>query len=200
MVQVMDHHVCQSPHLWWKRDCIHGWLLWCSTKNFHHVHSRSQSIFILDWDRLRRRKNLQIFLNAIPCNHKFLMSHLALYTISIHNIIGEKLLYNLWIDNPNRVQQFGPSSFFEHLKDESAFKWFQLHDPFHDDRFILIAVIVLHIGFSRLEMIRISVCTFGRGFLGGCMFSRSHLCKGTQTKKNQVRTHKTEHKTWLDSS
>ena len=123
-VQVMDHHICQSPHLRWTWDCIHGWLFRCTTKYLHHLLSQSQSIFILDWDWLRGRTNLQKFLNAIPCNHKFFVPHLVIYTVSFHNSIWEKFSYDLWVDNPNRVQQPGPSPFFEHLRDEGVLKGF----------------------------------------------------------------------------
>ena len=181
--------MCQSPHLWWKKDCIHGRLLWCTTKNFHHVCNRSQFIFILDWDRLRRRTNLQIFLNAVPCNHKFLVSHPAFYMISVHNSIGEKLVDNLWIHNPNRVQQLGPSSFFEYLRYESTLKWFQLHYPFHNDCFVLIVIIVFHIWFCWPKLSE-SVCArLDDGFLvAACLVGA--ICITIEPEKNQVQYHK----------
>ena len=52
------------------------------------------------------------------------MPYLALDTISIYSSIGEELPYDLWINNLNRFQEFGPCPFFEHLKDESTLKRF----------------------------------------------------------------------------
>ena len=55
----------------------------------------------IGWDGGRISKKI---LYDLLCNHKFFVPYLALYTISIHYSIGEKLLYDLWVDNPNRVQ------------------------------------------------------------------------------------------------
>ena len=66
----------------------------------------------------------RISKNAIPCNHKFFVPHLAIYTVSFHSSIWEKFSYDLWVDNPNRVQQLGPSPFFKHLRDEGVLKSF----------------------------------------------------------------------------
>ena len=68
--------------------------------------------------------NFQKILNDFPCNHKFFVPYLALDTIFVYSSIGEELPYDLWINNLNRVQEFGPCPFFEHLRDESALKRF----------------------------------------------------------------------------
>ena len=57
-IQVVNHHICQSPHLWWEWYCVYGWLFRCATKCPYQLISRPQSIFILHCNRLWGRTNL----------------------------------------------------------------------------------------------------------------------------------------------
>ena len=101
---------------------------------------------------------------------------------------------SLMISNSTRVQEFCACLVLEHVRYESVLKWFHLYDPFHDDCFILITVIILHISFSRLEMIKISA-HLEVGFLVVACLVGAIYAKEHKIEKKQVCKHKTEHKT-----
>ena len=160
--------MCQCPHFRWKWYCVHGWLLQCTTKNLYHLISRTQTILILHCNWLWGRANFIELLNAILSDDKLFVPYLTVYSISLNCSIGEEFFDDLWVYHSNWIQQLGPSSFFKHFRDEGVLNGFQLNYPFHDNGGFVVTAIVLHVSFSRLEAIRISACTLGRGFLGGC--------------------------------
>ena len=191
----------KSPHLRTKWNGVHGKLLRGTTKRQYHILNRVQMILILDCDCLWGRMNLQKFLYAIPSNHKFFVSHPTIYVIPFHSSIGEKFLYKLWVYNSNQIQKLCPHPFLEHFRYESIFKGIQLDNPFHDNRGSFVAVIVFQIYLNRLKIIRICACTLWGWSFRSWMFGRRHLHIKTENKeKKQVHKHKTEQKTWLDSS
>ena len=131
--------------------------------------------------------NFQYLLDWDPRDKEFFLPHPTINALSFYKGIRKEFPYDFIENISTWVQKIYPSSLLEHFRNEGVFKGLHINNPFHDDRGLLVEIVIGRVCLNASEVFWVRAWTLWSLFCGRVL-SRRHLQKLSQTQKHKTRT------------